>query len=171
MAGRLTPPLPLSGERAEAIVVLGCRLRPDGTAGGQLRRRVALGVELYRAGVAPLLLMSGGGAPVAEAEIMAELARAAGVPAAALLCEAASRNTAENAVNSARLLRAQALGRVVVVSQRAHLPRARLLFRLAGLAVVATAGASAASPAQALAAAVHEIVALPRSLARVLRRR
>jgi uncharacterized SAM-binding protein YcdF (DUF218 family) len=151
--------------------VLGCKLRPDGTASRQLRRRVALGVELYRAGRAPLLLLSGGGAPVAESEVMAELARAAGVPATALLCEDRSRNTAENAVRSARLLRARGLRRIVLVSQRAHLFRAGMLFRLAGLDIVEAAGVPATSTGKALVAALYEAVALPRSVFRVLRRR
>jgi uncharacterized SAM-binding protein YcdF (DUF218 family) len=151
--------------------VLGCRVRPDGTASRQLRRRVALGVSLYESGAAPLLLMSGGGAPVSEAEVMTELAQAAGVPTAALLREDASRNTAENALNSARLLRKRGLATVVLVSGRAHLLRARCLFRLAGLRIVDSAGVAAPSARQAVASAFFEAVALPRSVARVLRSR
>src|SRR5687767_9398781 len=118
---------------AEAIVVLGCRVRPDGSPTSQLRRRVALAVALYETGAAPLLVLSGGGTPVSEAQVMAGLARTAGVPEAALLYEGASRNTAENALNSARLLREMGLSRVLLVSSRTHLLRARWLFRLAGL--------------------------------------
>src|SRR5262245_24563734 len=80
---------------AEAIVVLGCKLRPGGVASAKLRRRVALGVQIYLAAAAPYLLLVGGGAPVAEAAVMRELALAAGVPDAALICETRSRNTSE----------------------------------------------------------------------------
>jgi len=151
--------------------VLGCRVRPDGSPSSQLRRRVALAVTLYEAGVAPLLVMSGGGGPVSEAEVMAGLARAAGVPVTALLCEAVSRNTAENALNSARLLREAGLSRVVLVSSRAHLLRAHWLFRLAGLRVVGSAGVPARSAQRAIVSTIVEIAALPRSLLRVLRPR
>jgi uncharacterized SAM-binding protein YcdF (DUF218 family) len=163
-------PLP-SPEAADTIVVLGCRVRLDGTPSSQLRRRAALGVALYDAGAAPRLLLSGGGEPVSEAQVMAELAKAAGVPPGALLCEATSRNTAENALNSASLLRELGLSRVLLVSSRAHLPRARCLFRLAGLRVIGSAGVPARSARRALVAGVVEIVALPRSVWRVLRRR
>jgi uncharacterized SAM-binding protein YcdF (DUF218 family) len=114
------------------------------------------------------VLLSGG---QGEAAAMHALARAAGVPATALRCESRSRNTAENALYSARMLRAAGIGEVILVSHRTHLLRARLLFRLAGIAVVGSAGVAARSrPAAALAAA-YEAASLPRSFARILRRR
>lgn len=150
--------------------MLGCRLRPDGAPSPAIRRRVELAVQLYRNGVAPVLLLSGGGPrAVSEAEVMRDLAIAAGVPTAAIVAETGSRNTAENAFNSRTLLRQRGLRRVVLVSHRQHLPRARLLFRLAGLSVVAVAGVPAVSSAAAIAAALYEIAALPLALLRASR--
>jgi uncharacterized SAM-binding protein YcdF (DUF218 family) len=147
--------------------VLGCRLRPDGAPSPALRRRVELAVRLYQDKVAPLLLLSGGGPrPQSEAEVMRELALAAGVPDPAILVETRSQNTAENAFASARLLRQSGLRRVVLVSHRLHLPRARLLFRFAGLKIVGAAGVPAPSPGAAIAAATYEIAALPVALVR-----
>jgi uncharacterized SAM-binding protein YcdF (DUF218 family) len=152
----------------DAIVVLGCRLDVGGGPSERLRRRVARAIELYHADAAPLLLLSGGGSgPVAEATIMRDLALAAGIPENAFLRETDSRNTVENAVNSARLLRERGISRIVLVSDRTHLPRAALLFRLAGLDVVDKAGVPARSLARALGAALFEIGALPRSLIRL----
>src|SRR2546423_15375016 len=74
----------LNHEAADAIVVLGCQLVSGGRPSERLRRRVALGVGLYREGAAPLIVMSGGGAgasPVAAG--MRALAREAGGPATA----------------------------------------------------------------------------------------
>jgi uncharacterized SAM-binding protein YcdF (DUF218 family) len=156
---------------ADAIIVLGCRVRPDGTASSQLRHRVALAVALYQSGAAPMLVLSGGGAPVSEAQVMAELATAAGVPPASLLCEDASRNTAENALNSAHLLLDRRLSQVLLVSSRAHLRRARWLFHLAGLRVAGSAGVPARSTRQAILSHVIELAELPLGVARVLRRR
>jgi uncharacterized SAM-binding protein YcdF (DUF218 family) len=152
--------------------VLGCRLRPDGAPTNALRRRVELAVQLHREGVAPLLLLSGGGPhPVSEAEVMRALAIAAGAPDAAILVESASGNTAENAFASARLLRPRGARHVVLVSHRLHLPRARLLFRLAGLQVVGAAGVPPPSAAAAIAAALYETAALPLALVRAVRSR
>ena len=153
--------------KADAIVVLGCRLRPDGTPSRRLRRRVVRAVELYRAEAAPLMLFSGGGGPVAEAEVMRGLALAAGVADAALVCELDSNNTVENACYTARLLRRRCLSRIVLVSDRTHLPRAALLFRLAGLEVVGRAGVPSRSLVRTCAAASYEFAALPRSLLRL----
>ena len=155
---------------ADAIVVLGCRLRPDGSPSRQLRERVACALDLYRAGAAPLLLLAGGGlGPVAEAEAMRGLAREAGVAEAALLCEPWSRTTAENALYAASLLRERGVSRVVLVSHGTHLLRARPLFRLAGLDVVAAAGVPARSAGAALASTLYNLAALPRSILAVLR--
>jgi len=129
-------------------------------------------MRLYKDGVAALLLLSGGGArPLSEAEAMRRLAIDAGVPDSALLVEARSGNTAENAFNSARLLRQRGVERVILVSHRQHLLRARMLFRLAGLQVAGTAGVPAHSAAEAVGAAVYEIAAFPLALARASRRR
>jgi uncharacterized SAM-binding protein YcdF (DUF218 family) len=157
--------------RAEAIVVLGARLLPDGSPGNALSRRIAVGIALWHRGAAPLLLLSGGGGRVrAEADAMAEAALAAGVPRSALLIEPRSGNTLENAVESAALLRRRGLRSVLLVSERYHLYRARLLFRRAGLDVVA----GLAPPGdwrQDWPMWLREGAALPRSLWRARRRR
>jgi uncharacterized SAM-binding protein YcdF (DUF218 family) len=145
--------------RADAIVVLGC------ASGSRLARRVARGASLYRAQVAPLLLLSGGGrGPEPEASIMRRMALAAAVPEAALIVEPGSRNTWENACESARLLRSRGLSRVVLVSDRAHLPRAGLLFRRAGLEVAGRAGIRPALTLFELRTWLRELAALPMTL-------
>jgi uncharacterized SAM-binding protein YcdF (DUF218 family) len=149
------------------VVVLGCRLFPGGRPSERLRRRVRLGVGLYREGVAPLIVMSGGGTgPVGEAAVMRDLAQEAGVPETALLLEPESRNTFENAANTARLLHEAGKSRVVLVSDRAHLPRAARLFRRAGLDVVGVAGVPASSMRRAMGAVLYETASLVRGLFR-----
>ena len=150
---------------ADAVVVLGC----GGTAG--LARRLDYGIRLFQAGAAPLLLLSGGGAgSVPEAEIMRRMALARGVPDAALLVEPGSRDTIENARESARSLRPRGGRVVLLVSDRAHLPRAVLLFRLARLRVAGWAAVPPPSILWEIDAVVRECVALPRSLVRAFLR-
>lgn len=134
-------------------------------------RRLDRGIDLFRGGAAPLLLLSGSGSgPVPEAEIMRRMAVAHGVPEAALLVEPGSHDTVENARDTARLLRSRGEGSVLLVSDRTHLPRAALLFRLAGLHVAGQAGVPPPSILWEVRAAIRECVALPLSLARALHR-
>jgi uncharacterized SAM-binding protein YcdF (DUF218 family) len=154
---------PRSVAKADAIVVLGCK------SSARLRRRVECGVRLYREGVAPVLLLSGGGnGPEPEAEVMRGIALARGVPLSALLIEANSRDTVGNARETAVLLRTHGLRTVVLVSDRAHLLRAAPLFRLAGVAVARRSGLRAPSLLREIVAAIREMAALPCSLVRAL---
>jgi uncharacterized SAM-binding protein YcdF (DUF218 family) len=172
MPSRPTPdaarPRPAPAARADAIVVLGCRLQADGRASPALCRRVARGVALFRQGAAPVLVLSGGGlTAVPEAEVMRRLAVAAGVPQAALIVEPRSRNTLENARETARILRARGLSTVVLVSDRVHLPRAALLFRHAGLNVAGRAASLPPAPAREAVLGLRELAALARTLLRL----
>jgi uncharacterized SAM-binding protein YcdF (DUF218 family) len=152
-----------SPPQADAIVVLGC------AQSLRLRRRVERGVRLYHQGVAPVLLLSGGGSgPEPEAAIMRRIALAGGVPQAALLTDPHSRDTLSNARETARLLREHGLRLVVLVSDRTHLPRAALLFRIAGIDIAGRSGVHSRSLPGEIGAAIREMAALPRSLVRAL---
>jgi uncharacterized SAM-binding protein YcdF (DUF218 family) len=154
--------------RIAAIVVLGAKLHSDGRASAMLQRRMALGIELYKAGVAPCLVLSGGGGgAVSEAEIMLQIALAAEVPASALVVEARSRNTIENAVETAKLLAGRNAGSIVLVTDRLHALRARLLFRIAGLTVKAVHSSPVPAPGM-LTYLGWECVKLPVSVVRAL---
>ena len=97
---------------------------------------------------------------------MRDLAREAGVPETAVLLETESRNTFENAAYTARLLHAIGKPRIVLVSDRAHLPRAARLFRRAGFEVIGVAGVPASSMRRAFGAVLYEIASLMRGLFR-----
>ena len=154
---------PRSVAKADAIVVLGCK------SSLRLRRRVECGVRLYRDGVAPVLMLSGGGrGPEPEAKIMRRIALTGDVPQVALLIEPNSRDTVGNARETALLLRAHGLRTVVLVSDRAHLPRAALLLRLAGVAVAGRFGVRSPSLPREIVATIREMAALPFSLVRAL---
>lgn len=139
----LLPTQPLTP--ADAIVVLGNRppLDDHGRVAPETARRVREGVALFRRGLAPRLLFTGGPAPRGgtEARVMARYALELGVPADAILREERSRDTAENAHNSVTLLcrGERCHPSVIVVSSPYHLRRAARLFECAG-ARVQTAG-------------------------------
>lgn len=111
----------------DALVVAGCRVFPDGRPSAALVRRASFAADLYRRGFAPVVVLTGGpslGAPISEARAAAGVCLAGGVPAAALVLEEESLSTLENARCAARLVQ----GEILVVSDPAHLFRARRMF-------------------------------------------
>jgi uncharacterized SAM-binding protein YcdF (DUF218 family) len=125
----------MTPDRAQAIVVLGARVLPDGSPSSTLRARVQRGVRLHLEGTAPLLVFSGGAVthPMPEAVVARDLAKALGVPSDACLCEPESRSTRENAERTAALLRPRGIQRVLLVSDPFHLFRATRSFWREGL--------------------------------------
>ncbi|RME26612.1 MAG: YdcF family protein [Deltaproteobacteria bacterium] len=117
---------------ADAIIVAGCGVGPDGRATPALARRTRHAVELWRQGIAPRIVLTGGVGrhPPSEARAAAEVATRLGVPPSALLLEERSTSTEENARFAAELLRAEgiAVQRVVVVTDSYHVVRARRVF-------------------------------------------
>ncbi len=122
--GRETAP----EERFDAIVVLGCRVRSDGTASPTLARRARHAAALHRRGLAPIVVFTGGVGtyPPSEARAAAAVARADGLPEDAIVLEERSTSTEENAREAARLIDA---ARVVVVTDAYHAFRAERVFR------------------------------------------
>jgi uncharacterized SAM-binding protein YcdF (DUF218 family) len=127
-----SPPSP-----ADVIVVLGGGVTWPGELTCQSLVRAQHGAFLYREGLAPRVILSGGGkrgdarVPT-EAQLMAQLVRGLGVPESAILIEDQSRRTRENATRSAALMRREHLRKALLVTDAIHMRRARLAFLKAG---------------------------------------
>ena len=123
--------------RTDAVVVLGAAMAAPGVPGPALRRRLDHGVAVFLVRDAAHLLVSGGivGPPPAEAHMMRDLALARGVAAERIVVEDRARNTFENAVYAGRIMRERGWGRVIVVTDSHHLPRALYVFGRLGLKV------------------------------------
>ncbi|MBL8251837.1 MAG: YdcF family protein [Candidatus Competibacter sp.] len=131
---------------ADAIVVLGGamdaakppeRLYPDLGAAAD---RVWHAARLFRAGKAPLILVSGGNLPwnntqQPEAAAIAQLLQEWGVPPAAILLESGSRTTRENRDYSLPILQASGARHILLVTSALHMPRALALFEASPLDV------------------------------------
>jgi uncharacterized SAM-binding protein YcdF (DUF218 family) len=130
----------------DAVVILGAALAGPWNPSPGLVRRVEFGARIFHESNAAVLVVSGGvvEAPPAEAEVMAELARARGVPNDRILLEPRSRNTFENAVHCGAILHARGWRSMLVVTEGFHLARALFVFRALGLPV---AGAGVPRPA------------------------
>lgn len=132
--------------QTEVIVVLG-----GSTGSAQYPRqivevsgaadRLLYAAHLYHQEVAPKLLLTAGyitwmNERNAPAEDMAEIMQMLGVPEEALWLETESRNTYENALFTRKILEAQGINRIVLVTSALHMPRSVALFEKQGFEVI-----------------------------------
>jgi len=110
---------------ADAIVILGAA-QYDGRPSPVFEARLAHAVDLYTAGVAPILVVTGGkaaGDRTTEAAAARAWAIARGVPDSAILSEDRGRTTLESLDNVRELFRTRGLSSAVFVSDRTHMLR------------------------------------------------
>ena len=147
------PPLPRTDARVRprAVVVLGAgysRRGGDHQSSVSGLRRTNVAMHVAREMQLPLLISGGGKHPEgvpAEAELMAEALRHQW-PDGQPWLECDSRNTWENARNSAVLLREKGIEDIVLVTDQAHLCRAVLCFQQQGLRVRPVAASQLPAP-------------------------
>jgi uncharacterized SAM-binding protein YcdF (DUF218 family) len=127
-------------ESTGAIVVLAAGLFRGGELVDESLRRSTRGIELYKKGLAPLLVLSGRARPrepvPTEAEVRAGLAELAGVSRSAIIKEETANTTMEESVRIAALLKQRHVDRILLVTESLHMRRAKMVFERAGLQVV-----------------------------------
>lgn len=107
----------------DCIIILGCGVKDDGRPSDMLYDRIITGVELYKKGIAPRILMSGdhGRTDYDEVGTMKKYAVDMGVPEDAVFCDHAGFSTYESMVRANKVF---GIENAVVVTQRYHLYRA-----------------------------------------------
>jgi SanA protein len=117
---------------AQAALVLGAQVKPDGTPSAMLADRIEAAAELYRAGKVEKLLLSGdhGRETYDEVGTMRRELLARGIPARDLFTDHAGFDTWDSAQRARRVFRVES---AIVVTQRFHLARALYAAHRAGL--------------------------------------
>jgi len=153
----------------DAIVVLGAA-QYDGRPSPQLRARLDHVVELWKLGVAPLVVVTGGNQPgdrFTEASASAAYLSQHGVASAAILQENRSHSSWESLAGVARLLNERDASRVLLVSDPFHSLRIRLVAQELGL--TAYVSPTRTSPVRGATAVIKELKeAVGVSLGRVI---
>lgn len=113
-------------------LVLGAEVHPDGRPSGFLRARLDVALELYRRGLVKRLLVSGDGTSrfYDEPTAMRQYLLDNGVPDEAVLIDPEGVDTYASCTRARDEF---GVHRLIVVSQRYHLPRALAICRLLGL--------------------------------------
>jgi uncharacterized SAM-binding protein YcdF (DUF218 family) len=120
---------------AQAIVVLGAA-QYNGVPSPDLRARLDHAVALWRANLAPVVVVTGGKEPgdiYTEASAGADYLRANGVPSADIVLETTGRDSWQSLAAAATLLEARHLRRVLLVSDPFHDERIALMASELGL--------------------------------------
>lgn len=110
-------------EGVDCILVLGCQVKNNGVPSDMLADRLRRGVELYDAGAAPKLLMSGdhGRTDYNEVGAMKQYAMNTGIPSAAIFMDHAGFSTYESMYRAKHIFEAD---KIIIVTQQYHLHRA-----------------------------------------------
>ncbi len=120
------------------VLVLGAGYYPGGYLSSVLRDRMITAIELWQTGKARRLLLSGDNRFVEynEPAAMADFARSYNVPERALVLDYAGRRTYDSCYRARHIFGQR---RLIVVTQRFHLPRALYVCRSLGIDAVGVA--------------------------------
>lgn len=110
-------------EDVDCILVLGCGIHDDGSPSDMLHDRLRRSVELYEAGAAPKLLMSGDHSRKGydEVDAMKSFAIEAGIPSEDVFMDHAGFSTYESMVRAKEIFQTK---KIIIVTQEYHLYRA-----------------------------------------------
>jgi len=122
---------------ADVIVVFGAA-EYDGKPSPVYRARLDHGIELYKQGLAPMMITSGGagGDPhFTEGQVGRDYLIAHGVPENKLIAETQSEDTAESARRVAAIMRENNMRSCLAVSDPQHMYRVKQMLRSVGVEV------------------------------------
>jgi uncharacterized SAM-binding protein YcdF (DUF218 family) len=131
---------------ADVIVIMGAA-EYRGTPSPVLRARLEHGLDLYRKGLAPRILTTGGagGDPAfTEGEVGRAYLVRQGVPSEDIIVEPEGESTAHSTAAVAEIMRRMNLRSLILVSDGYHIFRTKKMFEFSGLTVY---GSPRASPA------------------------
>ena len=119
-------------EDVDCIIVLGCKVKSDGTPSDMLEDRLRRGVELFHAGAAPKLLMSGdhGTMTYNEVQSMKQFAMDRDIASSDVFMDHAGFSTYESIYRAKDIFQAK---NVIIVSQEYHLYRAMYIANALGI--------------------------------------
>ena len=128
---------------ADVALVLGSKVELDGSPSPRLRARLDRTLELFRDGLFPWIIMSGGVGKEGydEAVVMRDYLVSRAVPAERIILDSHGDNTLASAQNTARIAQEWNFKSVFVVSQYFHIPRARLALQRCHFSAIQSAHA------------------------------
>ncbi len=121
----------------DVAVVLGAAVRKGGKPGRAMLRRTTYAIELVKKGIVLKLMVTGG--PKAhrpsEAKVMKNIATSQGLSDNLVVMEDHASSTFESAHYCSKIIQKKGWKNILLITDRFHLPRAKLAFWLFGVSV------------------------------------
>ena len=111
------------GEKADAVLVLGAQVKPDGSPSKMLKERLDTGIMVYKSGLTDRMIKSGdpGREDYDEVNTMKNYAVSQGVPSEHIFMDHAGFSTYESMYRAKEIFQAENL---IIVTQEYHIYRA-----------------------------------------------
>ena len=116
----------------DCIIVLGCKVKDSGDPSDMLADRLKRGIDLYKQGAAPKIIMSAdhGTAEYDEVNTMKQIAIDAGIPSSDVFMDHAGFSTYESIYRAKEIFEAD---KIIIVTQEYHLYRALYIAEKLGI--------------------------------------
>ena len=140
---------------ADAAVIFGAKVYPDGRPCAALVDRMETGIDLFHDGLVGHLILTGAVDPNGQSEpqVMRDYARSRGVPASRIILDEQGVNTRASALNAGVIQRQFGFERLLAVTQYFHCARVKMIFDREGTScytvpTCSRASASSGGPAR-----------------------
>jgi vancomycin permeability regulator SanA len=128
----ITPEEAVNLDDVDCIIVLGCLVKSDGSPSDMLSDRLERGIDLYKKGAAPKIIMSGdhGRVDYDEVNAMKQIAVDSGIPSSDVFMDHAGFSTYESIYRAKEIFEAD---KIIIVTQEYHLYRALYIAEKLGI--------------------------------------
>ncbi len=128
----ITPTEATELENVDCVLILGCGVKENGEPSDMLSDRLKQGIELYKQGVAPKIIMSGdhGKKEYDEVNTMKQIAISDGVPSSDVFMDHAGFSTYESLYRAKEIFNVE---KVIIVTQKYHLYRSLYIAKKLGI--------------------------------------
>lgn len=145
---------------ADCILVLGAKVRPDGSMSHALRYRCDRAFELWQAGAAKTIIGCGGvcDGPASEASVIRAYLIEKGVPDGSIIMEDRSVNTWQNLINARGIMDELGMKKALMVTSDYHLTRALWMAKKQSLNAAGAAALSSRKPLSFMRTRLRECI-------------
>lgn len=125
-------------QKADVALVMGAKVKTDGTPSHRLTARLDTAVDLFKRGYFEYLIVSGGlgWEGYDEAQVMSVYLVDHGVPEERIIIDSDGTDTYMTARNASRIMRTNSMHSVLIITQYFHIPRTKLALMRFGVTPV-----------------------------------